>query len=303
MDVFAEPRLAPPGPLPVEGPLGPPAGVLAEAGAIASPAGPSANPEAGVVPALRRVHTTRLRALYRSAGWPCHDLIEVELLAAGMLERITARSGHESLRVTDAGLALLARTLVGNRAARSAHETLVEQVAREMLRGGRIAWRGLSLRAQVPGTGPDDPLRWCVAMPDVFSIRNTTVESYVEPVVHEIKVRRADLLGDLRNPAKRAAYLDMSSECWYVLGNDARGRCIAAPQEVPLECGVMGWERDRLVVLRYAPRRAMTLPFATWMALAKATPMARLDEGVQAMLGEGCDANEGRVPPPDAACS
>jgi len=129
------------------------------------------------------------------------------------------------------------------------------------------------------------PARWCVARPDVFSIRNTSVATYVDPIVHEVKVRRADLLGDLRQRDKRAAYLHLG-ECWYVLGCDARGRCIAAPEEVPAECGVMVLERDRLAVARAAPRRSRDgLPFGVWMSLAKATPVAGLDEDAQAWLG------------------
>jgi hypothetical protein len=234
--------------------------------------------------ALGKAHARRLRAIYRSAGWPCQDPLEIELLAAGMLDRVQAPSGHESLRVTDAGVRLLAATLAGNRAAFSAHEALVERVALEMGRAGRIAWRGLGLRAQA-GDNTTASARWCIARPDVFSIRNTSVAAYVDPIVHEVKVRRADLLGDLRQTGKRTAYLDLG-ECWYVLGSDAQGRCIAAPEEVPAECGVMVLDRDRLVVARAAPRRSRDgLPFGVWMALAKATPVAGLDEDAQAILG------------------
>lgn len=239
---------------------------------------------------LSKPHTRRLREIWRSAGWPCQDTLEIELLAAGLLHRVQAPSGHESLRVTDAGVQLLAATLAANRAAFSAHEMLVEQVAREMGRAGRLAWRGLALRAQVP-TGGEPSLRWCIAKPDVFSIRNTSVASYVEPVVHEVKVRRADLLGDLRNESKRAAYLDLG-ECWYVLACDARGRCIADPQEVPAECGVLLAEHGRLVLARAAPRHQRSaLPFAVWMALAKASPAAGLDEDAQGMLDAAPDAD------------
>ena len=38
-------------------------------------------------PALTRAHARRLRDLYRSAGWPCQDALEIDLLAAGLLER------------------------------------------------------------------------------------------------------------------------------------------------------------------------------------------------------------------------
>jgi hypothetical protein len=236
------------------------------------------------ISSIGKLHARRLREVYRSAGWPCQDTVEIELLAAGLLLRVHAPSGHESLRVSDAGLQLLASTLARNRAAMSAHESLVERVAVEMGRAGRIAWRGLSLRAQVPGEAEDSPARWCIARPDVFSIRNTSVANYVEPIVHEVKVRRADLLGDLKHPAKRAAYLDLG-ECWYVLGCDAKGRCIASPDEVPAECGVLVVEGSRLQVARAAPRRARTgIPFGVWMSLAKATPAAGLDEDVQGLL-------------------
>jgi hypothetical protein len=235
-------------------------------------------------PQLGRQHARRLREIYRSAGWPCQDPLEIDLLAAGLLERVQSASGHETLRVTDSGLRFIAQAMVRNRAALSAHEALVEQVAVEMCRAGRLAWRGLSVRAQVATGEAAKPLRWCIARPDVFSIRHTSVETYVEPMVHEIKVRRSDLLGDLKQPAKRAAYLDLG-ECWYVLGCDARGRAIGDASEVPAECGVMVLEQSRLRVARPAPRRARTgLPFGVWMALAKATPVAGLDEDAQGLI-------------------
>ncbi len=239
---------------------------------------------------LGRPHARRLRDIYRSAGWPSQDLLEIELLACGMLQRVAGPAGHETLRVTDAGVAYLAATLLRNRAALSKHEALVEHVAGEMVRAGRITWRGLSLRAQLPPEAEGGKVRWCMVRPDVFSIRNTTVQEYVDPIVHEIKVHRADLLGDLRRPEKRAAYLDLGGECWYVLGCDAKGRPIGAADEIPGECGVMLMENARLTVARAAPRRTrQQLPLGVWMALAKATPVAGLAEDEQGMLGD-CEA-------------
>jgi hypothetical protein len=258
------------------------------------------------LPILNRHHHRRLREIYRSAGWPCQDVLEVELLAAGQIERVRSPEGFETLRVTDAGIRTLARVFATNRAARSPHEALVEQVALAMGRAGRLAWRGLMLRARVPlalfgiedvtapaappliasepdasyEAGPDHA--WVMACPDVFSIRRSTVEAYLEPVVHEIKVSRADLLGDLKKPAKRAAYLGMASACWYVLGNDARGRPIGGPEDVPSECGVMQVQCGQLVVAREAPRRAIErLPLQVWMTLAQAGPVPREDEAPQ----------------------
>jgi hypothetical protein len=266
-----------------------------------------------LAPPLSRRQQQRLREVYRSAGWPSADPLEVDLLAAGLLERRCSPEGHETLRLTDAGIQALAQAHAGNRAARSPHEALVARVAENLGRSGRLAWRGLTLRVPLPNAlfdtpnagsssptaGASEPAapgklfdedavpapdhRWCVAMPDVFSIRRSSVEAYLEPVVHEIKVSRADLLGDLKRPAKRAAYLAMAGACWYVLGVDAKGRPIAQPQEVPPECGVLQVEGGLLVVAREAPRRAVgQLPFHVWMSLAQAGPAARPERDAQA---------------------
>jgi len=237
-------------------------------------------------PALTRLHARRLREVYRSAGWPCCDPVEIDLLAAGLLERVRTPQGHETLRVSDAGIAHIAGSLQRNRGALSAHEALVEQVAREMTRGGRIAWRGLTLRARLSPLEEGGKPRWCITRPDVFSIRNTSVEAYAQPVVHEVKVSRADLLGDLRKADKRAAYLDLGGECWYVLGRDARGRPIAEPEEIPDGCGVLVQQGERLVVARAATCRPVErIPFAVWMALARAQPMEGFDDEAQDALG------------------
>lgn len=211
-------------------------------------------------------------------------MIEVELLAARLLERVVDAGGRETLRLTQAGIEVLADTLASNRASRTAHEALVERVALEMCRTGRLVWRGLSLRARV-AVAAEPRGGWCVARPDVFSIRRTSVEAYLEPVVHEIKVSRADLLGDLKKREKRAAYLELGGACWYVLGTKPGGAPIARPDEIPEECGVIQASGDSLEVLRPAPRRSVErLPLHVWMALAKATPEGGPDDDSQQML-------------------
>jgi hypothetical protein len=237
-------------------------------------------PSSDRLPALGVAHRRRLREVYRSAGWPCRDAVEIELIAAGLLERERGPLGHETLRVSDAGIAVLAETLHKNRGRRNAHELLVERVAREMTRAGRLAWRGLSARARVGEA-------WAMAMPDVFSIRHTTVEAYLDPIVHEIKVLRSDLLADLRRAVKREAYLQLGGECWYVIREG-----IAAPEEIPPECGVLVAEAERLVVARAAPKRPSTVGFSLWMALARATPLDgwRLDDAQGALGGDAAAA-------------
>lgn len=277
------------------------------------PRGAVPDPAPARLPPLPVTHRRRLRELWRSAGWPCRDAVEVDLLAAGLLERRFDAEHRETLHLTDAGIQALAATLAKNRAAYDAHEALVARVAEQMQRDGRIVWRGLALRAPLPAAGhgpatspetapashpdsrpalprePDDapvpgPLRWVVAMPDVYSIRHTTVEAYTEPAVHEIKVRRADLLADLKRPDKGAAYRALSSQCWYVLGPG-----VGTAQDVPDDYGVLiahgHGEGQALELARPAPRRAVKPDFAVWMALARATAEPPAEEPPQAPLG------------------
>ena len=127
----------------------------------------------------------------------------------------------------------------------------------------------------------DGSTHWVMATPDVCSIRNTTVEDYVEPVVHEIKVSRSDLLSDLRRAAKGQAEQALASPCWYVVS-----RGIAQEHDLPPQFGLMVADQHGLEVLRPAPRRPQRLAFGTWMAMARASP----DRGVgdaeqQSLLG------------------
>ena len=225
-------------------------------------------------------------------------MLELDLLAAGLLLRERDAEGRERLRLSDAGLQWLAASRQRLQGARSAHEALVARVALDMHRAGRIVWCGLSLRAPVqaasdetrsPTAASTSPPahRWAVAMPDVYSVRHTTREDYLLPVVHEIKVSRADLLADLKRPAKGEAYRALGSECWYVLREG-----IAEPDDIPALYGVMeaallppapgppeaNPRFGALTVLRPAPRRAFAPPFSLWMALARAAPLRFDDE-------------------------
>lgn len=110
------------------------------------------------------------------------------------------------------------------------------------------------------------------------SIRNTTVEAYVEPLVHEIKVQRADLLSAPKKPEKRAGYLALASGCYYVL---AKG--IGPADDVPLECCVIIATPTQLVVARHAPRHTMSLALHHWMALTKAQRV-HSDEALESQL-------------------
>ena len=245
----------------------------------------------------RRAHLTRLMQLWRSAGWPSRDAIEIDLLAAGWVAPADD-GGRETLRLTPEGLRLLALARQRNLRAQGAHDRLAARVARQLAAEGRVAWRELALRAQVPAA--PKPV-WRIARPDVFSVRHTTVPDYLHPVVHEIKVSRADLLSDLRQEGKRQAYQWLCSECVYVFPAG-----LAEPDEIPDGLGVwvLHGEVDggRIEPLRPARHVPCTLPFAVWMALARATPEAGSDAAdlpLQRALGDEAGDDAGTPDGPD----
>jgi hypothetical protein len=272
----------------------------------------------------RRVHLTRLLALWRSAGWPCHDTVELDLVAAGWVTLAHDGQGRRSLQLTAAGIQLLAASRQQQQRAQSDHDRLAARMAAQLCRTGRLVWRELSLRAHVNGTteGADDPPpqldlaltatcepgakphtrrpgHWRMARPDVFSVRRTTVQAYLHPVVHEIKVSRADLLSDLRNDSKRAAYQWLSCETNYVMPAG-----IATLADIPEPFGVWWLHGDvdggSLEQARPPRHTPCTLPLAVWMAMAQATPFQPTlwdeDAAAQALLGANPGANLGANP-------
>lgn len=278
----------------------------------------------------KRQHLTRLLKIWRSDGWPSKDALEIELLAAGWVH-VVNESGHDKLRLTESGMAQLAASRQRNKRVLSAHDRLAERVATHLHDAGRVVWRELSLRAKVgaepvltspaqaldlfsslpesgsasvPSSGTGAPTveqtasfehstgGWRMARPDVFSVRNTSVEAYLHPVVHEIKVSRADLFSDLRHAAKRASYQWLCCECHYVFPAG-----MAQPEELPTELGVWvihgDMETGRLEQLRPARHTPCTLPFAVWLALAKATTWQPERDPRQHHLGQPDEALPG----------
>ena len=266
--------------------------------------------------APRRIHLTRLMSIWRSAGWPCRDAVELDLVAAGWATLVEGPDGHETIRLTDAGVRLLADSRQRNQRSLSAHDQLAVRVAAHLMASGRIVWRELSLRARIAaddllpdGAAPmiDEALwlddeatseqphqgkaSWRMARPDVFSVRRTSVEAYLQPMVHEVKVSRADLLSDLRHAAKRESYQWLSCETYYVLPAG-----VAEPHEIPEAFGV--WllngpiDSGTLDLARPARHAPCKLPFPVWMALAKATPAGMDGEAVQRELGDTEAAGE-----------
>jgi hypothetical protein len=273
---------------------------------------PSINSALPITP--RRIHLTRLMSIWRSAGWPCRDAVELDLVAAGWAALERDAGGHDSIRLSDAGMRLLADARRRNQRSLTAHDRLAARVADHLMAAGRIVWRELAMRARISGDESIPPGStsssnealwlegeglphlpdqgggsWRMARPDVSSVRRTSVEDYLQPMVHEVKVSRADLLSDLRQAAKPESYQWLSCETHYVLPAD-----VAEPQEIPEAFGV--WllngpiESGALELARPARHAPCKLPFAVWMALAQATPVGLDDTTVQRELGDAAAA-------------
>ncbi|MCV2369823.1 hypothetical protein [Roseateles oligotrophus] len=257
-------------------------------------------------PSPTRQQLTRLMRIWSSGTWPCHDGLELDLVAAAWVALELSAEGRQTLRLTQAGIRCVAEARRRNQRVLSAHDALATRMARELLLGGRIVWRELSLRAQAQaGLAEEDqapteagaefllePLAeqakpkpgWRVARPDLFSVRNTSVEDYLQPVVHEVKVSRADLLSDLRHVAKRESYQWLCNECYYVFPVG-----VAEAAEIPEAFGIWllhgGVEAGRVELLRPARHKPCKLPFDVWLALAKATPLRLDEDSAQTHLG------------------
>ncbi|ROO26255.1 hypothetical protein SAOR_11185 [Salinisphaera orenii MK-B5] len=210
---------------------------------------------------LPRRHAIRLRHYWRSLGWAHHDSIDIDLLARGLIREIADPRAASRFLLTEAGRAALAENMTRHRGARARHAEVVAGVARHLATTGRVVFTELAMRTAREG-------RWRVCRPDVFSVTRGLRADHLAPRVHEIKVRRADLLSELRAD-KTARYRELADECYLVL---AEG--IAEPEEIPTDYGVVVWRAEQGYTLaRAAPRTPCRLATRHWMAMAQATPV------------------------------
>lgn len=209
---------------------------------------------------LPRGHATRLRHYWRSQGWACHDNIDIDLLRWGLVLERPGEDIASRFALTAAGRAALGAGLQRNRRARNAHSAATEAVAAHLASVGRLVFTELSVRTEHDG-------RWRSCKPDVFSMVRGLRADHLAPQVHEIKVRRSDLLGELRG-AKIERYRELAASIYLVLADG-----IAEPEEIPVDYGVALYSPETgFRIARTAPIGDYTLQTRHWMALAKATP-------------------------------
>ncbi|MDA3920013.1 MAG: hypothetical protein PF501_04930 [Salinisphaera sp.] len=222
---------------------------------------------------LPRPHATRLRHYWRTRGWPCYDNLDIDLMGWGLIREQDAVGNTAScFHLTEQGQAALTQSVTRNRRARSRHTEATRATAQYLTDSGRLVFTELSVRTELDG-------RWRTCKPDVFSLVRGLRADHLAPQVHEIKVSRADLLGELRT-AKIERYRELAASIYFVI---AEG--IAEPDEIPTDYGVAIWQADdHYRLARRAPVAEYQIETSHWMALARAQPFAAEHSSPQLLL-------------------
>jgi hypothetical protein len=95
-----------------------------------------------------RTHLVRLMKIYRSAGWPSRDALEIDLVGADLIRVSVANTGHETVCLTDAGVKVLVEARRHDGRSSTSHDRLAQRMAQHLMASGRVVWRELSFRAQ-----------------------------------------------------------------------------------------------------------------------------------------------------------
>ena len=160
---------------------------------------------------LTRKHYAMLRLYWhnRSAGASSHgDGIALDLTAAGLLEKLGS-NGFLHLRITQAGIEALHAESQREKERRRPHHDLADRLAEWLRQSGRMTWTNIEF-----STSLEDG-RKQIVRPDVFSMVPSYSVERINPMVHEVKVSRADFLADMAKPEKREGYEAFSEVMYY----------------------------------------------------------------------------------------
>lgn len=213
---------------------------------------------------LTKRHYQRLRFYWRSgknAGVRL-DAIDLDLAAAGLVTR-QVTLGLTQYLISPLGEIELRKEKSRNAARRAPHEELGGRCAQWLRSQGRMTWENIEFMVRESDIGSlaaefrsSDVLSLAaVVRPDVFSLEPTTNLANIRPLVHEVKVSRADALADFRNPEKRLAYACIAEEVYFVTPAG-----LIQPDEVPSGCGLV-WEAElgAFEFVKNVKRRRMVL--------------------------------------------
>lgn len=179
---------------------------------------------------LTKAHTRRLR-FYTRIHRPVtqDDLTDLDLEVMGLIAvNRTGMFQGNKVEITDLGRQAIFQDRQSNIASQTPHHALASRLAEWLRSSSRLTWENIEFKAEF---GPND---FCHVRPDVFSIVPTYDLARLAPLIHEVKVTRADFLSDLAKPWKRQAYQQLAGSVFYVAPEG-----VISPDDVPEDCGLV----------------------------------------------------------------
>jgi hypothetical protein len=178
-----------------------------------------------------KVHGSRLQQYFGNrCCQPLNDGVDLDLMAWQFVAFDTERI--RQVRILEAGIAKLAELREIRLQNARPHHALAGRLAKWLRDSGRLTWENTEFRAKDPNAASAEYQNF--VRPDVFSIVATLNPARVAPMVHEVKVSRADFLADLAKPSKRVCYSALAGAVYYVA---AEG--LIRPEEVPDGFGLL----------------------------------------------------------------
>lgn len=173
------------------------------------------------------------------------DAVDLTLIAAGFLDYSRQVTGPAralaSLHLTRKGMAFVARNFLATKARRAPHEMLIDEAMEYVRSLNRLVWKNIEFQplsgaSSTYAVGPKvyTSLHRQATRPDLFSIVSTLDPEKAAPTVHEIKVRREDLLDDIKRHEKRGGYFLIAERVIYVAPEG-----VAIKSDIPEECGLI----------------------------------------------------------------
>jgi len=184
---------------------------------------------------ITKQQNTRLR-YYFERGIRCskNDMDATDLDLSGLkLIEITVGTYSNQIKVTPSGIEAIHQYRQKTIATRNIHNNLGARLSEYLRKQGRITWENIEFKNRLtnPETGYE---QFQCVRPDVFSILPSLQLKYANPCIHEVKVSRADFLGDIGRPEKREAYYEMSEAVYYTVPEG-----MVSPEEIPTGFGLM----------------------------------------------------------------
>lgn len=171
--------------------------------------------QCAAMPVLNHGHLSRLRKLW-SYGRPVHvgELggIDLDLTVHGLVKSVDAGYNASAvLAVTKLGVAHLNAARQALVAAQRPHHELGQRLAQHLQAKGLHTWENVEF------SNPDSSHDrcWGVVRPDVFACMPALKAENAAPAIYEVKVSRADFLGDISRPEKRKAYSQLAEAVYY----------------------------------------------------------------------------------------